>query len=536
LSHVSNVKFLQRFKLFAFLLPLVILCLGFAVSAASGLIHDYSNNYFPALLLTEGIAPELVVFDIFKFNSYVWSKGYPNELTDFYLNSPFIATFFYPLALIKNAYYSKLIFNLLCILLFAVALQVFGKNHLTKTERPFLLLIPLIFFTPIRNNIEFGQLYLLVVSLTLLAYHYILVQKNYLGGSLLSLAIHIKLFPVFYCIPLIYTKKWKSVAALIVSSLALFCISIYTGGWSFWQNYLFEVLPNAIANESTVDFRSNAQSFDVFLKTLFVQDDYYNPDAVFNSVTAFKLISILLKSSVLAVAISLSFRHKEQMFQVLSIWVVALFLTQPRTATYAQILWLIPAIEVLKSDLSTKWKVAFSCLLLLVCNFPFHWFRGAPIVIEFSRLWLSIATAGIVFYAFHFRFNSRFWKGFLIILVPFLALSAQSEVSSNGSEYVLEQKNHFVIHDFGVENNRLTYQALGKKGNETIHTDIHIESFETDVCKLVNNEIYYKNTPLTNNHSIKKTPVLINGCDVYYLTDYHSRRGAFTLKKINVCP
>jgi hypothetical protein len=159
-------NFFNRFKLAVYLLPLVVVCFALTYAATDTVIHDYSNNYFPALLVTEGIAPESVVFDILDFNEYVWSRGYSNELTDFYLNSPFIATLFYPLALIKNASYSKLIFNLFCLSLFALTLHIFSSNHLKKNEWPALLLIPLIFFIPLKNNLEFGQLYLLITSLT----------------------------------------------------------------------------------------------------------------------------------------------------------------------------------------------------------------------------------------------------------------------------------------------------------------------------------------------------------------------------------
>lgn len=532
---VSNNNFFQRFKLYAYLIPLAILCLAFAFLETSGFVHDYSNNYFPALLVTEGIAPETIVFDIFDFNNYVWSKGYSNELTDFYLNSPFIATLFYPLALIKNAYYSKLIFNLICIVLFLVTFMILSKKHLTNVQRPFLLLVPLIFYVPIRNNIEFGQLYLLIFSLILLAYHYISIQKNYAGASLLSLAVFIKIFPLFYCLPLLYNKKWLSIGVLIVSSLLLFCVSLYIGGWSFWERYLFYVLPNAIANESTVDFRSNAQSFDVFLKTIFVKDDYYNPSAVLNNVYAFKVLSTILKSLILAVAISLSFQHKTHLFKVLSIWMVALFLTQTRTATYAQILWLIPSIEVLKSSTLTKWKVLFLCLLLVICNFPFHWLQNTFILLEFSRLWLSFIAAGLAYYSFNFRFNLNFSKVYIVIFIPLLVIILLKKDNNSASDYVLTPNNLFMIHDFGVHNDTLSYKALSKKGNETFTTDIAVTSFDSTTCNIKNNQVYYKKVQLTSNNAIKKKPVLINGCEVFYLTDHHSRRGAFTLKKFNVC-
>ena len=105
-----------------------------------------------------------------------------------------------------------------------------------------------------------------------------------------------------------------------------------------------EIIPNAIQNNSTVDFRYNAQSFDVLLRTLFIEDAYYNPNALFNNERLYVLIKWVFKSVIIAYAIGLSFKNKSNLFKLLSIWIVALFLLQSRTATYAQILWIVPAI------------------------------------------------------------------------------------------------------------------------------------------------------------------------------------------------
>jgi len=536
MKQLNRIKNYLTTNPIGYLIPTVLVGLIFSIFALDQPLHDFANNYFPALLATENIPPETVLYDIYDFNQYAWSKGYNDVLADFYLNSPFTATLFYPFAFIKNAFYSKLIFNLISVLFFTLALQLFSKKYLNKNNHFLLLLIPLLFFVPIRNNIEFGQVYLLVLSFILLGYYFIDTNKKFTGELLLGLSILTKVFPIYYCIPLVYSKKWKSIALVITSTLVLLAISVLIRGFSFWERYLFEVMPNAFLNESTVNFQSNAQTFTVFVKTLFVQDQYYNPDVLFNSEITYKIISWTFTAIFLSLAISTSFNQKEKPFRLLSIWVVTLFLIQSRTATYAQILWLIPALEIFRGEFSKTTKIGSFILLLLICNFPFHWLNGLPIVIEFTRMWLSIILGLTFLYSFNAKLNLAFIKVFLIVFIPFLIPIALKKPNVENSDYVLSKKEYFLIHDFYSENNVLVYEALGKNGNEVIHSNILISKFDSTSCKVIDGQVFYKDKKITNDYSLKKNPVLVNDKEIYYLTDHHSRRGAYTLKKITVTP
>ena len=60
------------------------------------------------------------------------------------------------------------------------------------------------------------------------------------------------------------------------------------------------------------------------------------------------------------------------------------------------------------------------------------------------------------------------------------------------------------------------------------------ESFNENISEVVGNQIKLGNQLILEDYSLKKKPVLVNNKELYYLTDHHSRRGAFTLKKINI--
>lgn len=534
MKYLSRIKSLLTEYSIGYLIPTIVMGFYFSLLSLNQPLHDFANNYFPALLAVENISPETVLFDIFEFNQYAWSKGYESVIADFYLNSPFTSTLFYPFAWIKNAYYSKLLFNLISVLFFTMSLQLFSKKYLSNNNRFLLLTIPFLFFIPIRNNIEFGQVYILLISLILLGYYYIDSNKKIAGELFLSLSILIKVFPLIYCIPLLISKKWKSIMTIFICTLILVSISIPISGSSFWSSYLFEVMPNAINNESTVNFQSNSQSFTVFLKTLFVHDSYYNPEALFNSPTLYRLLSWLFSAFFISIAITTSFQYRKQQFRLLSIWIVVLFLIQSRTATYAQILWLIPAFEIFRGQFSKISKITAFLLLLLICNSPFHWMSELPLFFKFTRMWLSIAFGLMLLIQFKVRLDHTLLKVFLLIFIPFLILLLTKKQNIEESDYVLSKKEYFLIHNFYAKDNHLVYEAIGKNGNEIVHSNIPIEKFDTSACKIEEGQIMYGNQKLTDSYSIKKKPILVNDNLIYYLSDHHSRRGAYTLRQIAI--
>lgn len=514
-------------------LPLLLVLSFLLWKSLSFPLHDFANSYFPAHIVANTNVPETILFDIYEFNSYIWDLGYNEVLADFYLNSPFNAVAFYPLSFIQDAYLAKSLFNIFSSALFLLAIFGLLKRFGKKTAW-LVLALPFLFYVPLRNQILFGQTYFLVFALVVFGFLWAEKNKNTRGGLVLALATLLKIFPIAYGFPLLFKKKWKAIFSAIIIGLVVLSLSIWFTGTSLWETYFFEVLPNAIKNKSTVNFQYNAQSIDVFLKTLFVQDAYYNPTALFDNERLYVIIKWLLKSIIIGVALSLSFLNKKNLFALLSIWVVTLFLIQSRTATYAQLLWIIPAFYMYTSTIQLSKKIIFFIVLFLMCNLPISSLEQLPIFFKFSRLWLMIGLAIFFYSSFAKKVNYKYIGLSLLVLLP-LHLDMFSKAKEVVSTYVLDQQFYFMIYDFENEENTLTYKALGRGGKVTKNTTIAITKFDELSCRIVDNQIMYNGVQITNDSSLKKKPVLVNDCEVYFLTDSKSRRGAFTIKKINIC-
>jgi len=520
-----------NWKTLLYLGPTILVLVFYFIQSLDYNLHDFSNSYFSARMLHDGI-PHTQLFDIYEFNNYIWNLGYTDVLVDFYLNSPFTLAAFYPLSFIENPYVAKAIFNLISIFLFIGSVYVLFQKKLNG-KYSLLLLLPFVFLISIRNHILFGQTYFLIFSLVIFGFLSIESKREGIGASLLSFSVLLKIFPVFYGVSLLFYKSWKSIVLAVIIGVVMFLVSIYIIGLPIWETYFTEILPNAILNNSTVNFRYNAQSFDVFLKTLFIKDSYYNPNVIFNSERIYVLLKWLFKSIVIAFAITHSFKNKNNLFKLLSIWVVAMFLLQSRTATYAQILWIIPAVCFLNQKANTTKKLLFLATLFIVCNIPVYQLESLPILLKFSRLWFTILLAVLFFSGYSAKLNYKWLLVVLVVLLP-LHLGIFKGNEKSNSDYVLDEKEYFLIYDYFEKDGNLFIKSLGKNGDQTVNTHIPISSFNEGVSEINGNQIVLNGKVLIDDYSLKKKPVLINNNEIYYLTDHRSRRGAYTLKKMNI--
>lgn len=525
-------EFLRNRKIVGYLLPTLLVCVFYLNKSRSHSLHDFGNSYFSAKLVHDGIAPEEVLFDIYAFNNYVWEQGYPNEILDFYVNSPFTLAAFYPLAFIPDAQTAKLIFNLISILCFLIGLYMLARDHLK--ELWLLLLVPVLFLIPIRNQVLFGQSYFIIFFCVVLAFTYFRKGRHVIGSGMISIAVLLKFFPFFYGAPLLQLPYRKIILYGLLFGIVLSGIAIYITGYSFWEVYFFDVLPHTFSSKTANGFQTNSQSIEVFLKTILIRDSYYNPTAFFNSEQIFTLVNWLVKASIIGIVIDLTIRKRDSLFTSLSLWVVALFLLQSRTATYAQILWLIPLVVIFKQNLSDRFNIVFLALIFCISNVPYHWLTGLPKVLHFGRLLLVLVFSILFFRSLGGRFN---WKFFVLGLLLFLPLHITGILKKtvDTSVYVLDTRTHFMIYDFQKTAGNLSYSVIGKNGSETLSTQIPLEYFDEELVEIKDNQVYFKGQQVTANTSLKKKPVLVNDCEIYYLSDYRSRRGAFTIKKVNVC-
>ena len=159
------------------------------------------------------------------------------------------------------------------------------------------------------------------------------------------------------------------------------------------------------------------------------------------------------------------------------------------------------------------------------------WFEELPVILKFGRMWLMLIVSLIFFLHFVKKIKIKFILYTCCFTIPLCLFSIVNYVPSN-AEYVLPNKGHFLVHEFDKEYGFLTYKAIGRSGEVVEKTQIKINSISENELEVKDNQVYYKRQQVTFDNSLKSTPKLINDSEIYFLSDYNTRRGQFTLKKV----
>lgn len=507
------------------LIPLILLCVFYTYKAIDFPVHDFSNYYFGGKLLADGKFNSSIYFP-FEFNKAISNLGYLGLFTSYAPNTPFLALVFYPISFLSLAL-AKLLFNIISILLFIYSLNRLALFY--KINPNYILLIPILFFVPIKNELLFGQVYFLLFFL--LSEFWLAHEKEQSKkmALFLSFAIFLKVFPVLFIFIFLFKKQFKPLIHIAISCLFLFLISVIFTGFDIWLFYFNSVLTKASNGEIANAFVSNYQSVFMFSKELLVFDARENPDAFFNSPIVFFALTLALKIGLIITGYFISRRVSNSLF-VFSYWILATILISPYGSTYSFILLLFPFLVLVKSDISNIKKVVFITLLLLINNFPLSLFIGNKFPFSYLRLFALILFFILFISLIYRKVNWKIITLGTIASCLFIALFKKSEIVN--STYFLDKKAPILIYDYKISNSRLTYFYWNEEGEKT--KSIPLETKTALTAELKNNQIFYNKKQFTFDKSNKLKPMLINNKTILYLSDYDRGIGFYTLRKISI--
>lgn len=209
-------------KQYFWLIPLITL-LAYSINIA---IHkpigDFGNYYYGSKFLAEGNWGTWI-YEPAKFNLAIYDLGERNFFLNYTPVPPFSSIIYLPFTLF-NASDAKLIWNILNSLLFIFTIYRLQKTH--TVHYLFWCLIPVFFFTPIRNTITEGQSYFLILFLLVEGYLQYSKGRVWLMALLWALSIHLKISPAIVLLFLLFNKDFKASVQLIVASILVLIISI----------------------------------------------------------------------------------------------------------------------------------------------------------------------------------------------------------------------------------------------------------------------------------------------------------------------
>lgn len=501
------------------------LCGFYVCKAMDFPIHDFANYYFGGQFLAEGHFNSEIYFP-YQFNTAIANLGYQNIFVSYAPNTPFLAFFFLIFSGLAVAT-AKLTFNCISIGLFLYSIVRLFSHY--KINPLFALLIPLLFFVPIKNNLLFGQVYFLLFFL--LAEGWLAYEKEYWKSTACfwGLAIMLKVFPVLLLVFLIFKRKWNAVFAIVVFCLLFTGISLFFTGTDIWFFYLKTVLPKASNGEIATSFVDNYQSVLMFLKRCLVYESVENPNPLSHASSFFPIAVLAFKVVVLSVGFFI-LRKRTYGFYAFSYWILAMILLSPYGSTYGLILLAFPFLALLKSEVSLAQKTTFGLILSLVCNLPLSLFLENEFPGSYIRLLLLLAFF-IGFIILEYQ-KSIVLKAFVIGCLVFGIGTFFKQEPSHKNEAISLIGNPILVYDYEVKNNQLTYFYWNEKGAH--QTSIPFKSAEVKSLDIKENQIVIQSHIYTSDASHKYKPVLIDHKTILYLSDYDRGIGFYTIRKIEL--
>jgi hypothetical protein len=512
----------KRYAPYYPLLFLAVLLAWFIFKATSAPFSDYAGYYFGSGALLQGNYE--AVYDTWSLNVLIAQKGYSGVFVSYTPFPPFTSIVLAPFLLFPVAV-SKILFNVFSAVLFVGVLARASKYFFLPAW--VLWLVPVIFFIPLRNNIFFGQAYLLLFALLFQGYMAYKKGKPVVAALLWGVAIVFKLFPLVILFFLLTKKQYKQVAYCVAACVLLGLISVLLNGFASWQYYVFTIFPRANSGELNDSYTWLFQSAFMLLKNLFVYDAVQNPQVVLNSTPVFVIGMVLFKALLLACCVGITIHKKATDLVAFASWITASMLLSPNGSSYSLILLLMPLLALANSKRIYLFTVM--ALLVLICFIPVAALGGKPLLLQFPRLYGMLLLFGLLIVVAGMQFPIKLFGAFVALLL--LADAGKLFPHPDNSNYLLSQELPFV-YEYAIKEDQLVYYYWDDKGRHETSTGYAVHNYSTNNLRIQNNQVYYKDKQLTSTPDRKKEVMLVNGKDIIYLSDKNRGFGFYTLRTI----
>lgn len=448
--------------------PLVFVLLALVIRTINKPVGDFGNYYYASAFLLNGQFGDWV-YDPSVFNLKIFELGQ----RDFFLNynpPPIVAIFYLPFT-VFNVVWAKTAWNLVNCFILVFCIYRVRKNF---TVHPyFLLIIPVLFFTPIRNNIVDGQSYFLL--LFLLVEGFIQYQKGnrWLMAFLWSIAILIKVFPVFVMLFLFFSKEYKSLIKLVVTMTCLVLLSLLVIDYTQWYYYLKTILPKLLAGEINDTYSTNYQSLQVLLKTVFVPDKFQNQGAWFDSPYLYHKLLLAFKVFLLSTCVYLTFSNISKPVKF-SFWLIFNFLVSGHGNTFSLILLLFPLIFITKDLAKPKLPGLLAIVsIVLILIIPFNWLSHLPIPFQFPRLYCLLILFASMLYMYQIK------PGKIVVLITVVSLFLPFSGKTYPQNYALENNVSGLMYGFTIDKDTFSVKAFDRSGPHEIRVASVIKEIKT---------------------------------------------------------
>lgn len=482
-------------------------------------IGDFGNYYYGSKVWLDGKDLMKLYTDIHWFNEQIKASG-ETHFFENYIPVPPFSLFFYAPFTFFEAHTSKLIFNLLSLLLFCFSLYRLIKQ-LNYFEQS-IYLLPLIFLYPLCSNFLQGQAYLLISSLCMEFYLALKFQHKKTAGFIIALLFSLKIYPAFLGIILLFKRDWKGLVWLAVFLVIFQGLVFLILGIETFTQYYADIFPRLAMNEITDPFSFRNQSWHTFLLQCCIPNTSLNPQPVLNA----PLLAFVFQLVVYAALGSVLIRSvlKLDGFKAVVISILVMLLMNKYSSVYG-LLILFPVFFLVK-DLRRKKYWFLVLILFILCNLPVYKLGALPLFFQFTRLWLLIAVLFFLAETFSWRL---FFMSLPVFLFP--ALIFFKYQNDQGIEIKI---NTGVLYDYQIEKDALKlYSCMGER--DTINlANLQLLKIKEVALPIHGSDVILNGQSIYHSRGQVKKPLLINDSLLLVMTDENRGVGMYTLMKKSI--
>lgn len=329
-----------RFKIKILWLTVFILSCYFiyyVIENAARPSHGFASYYTASRLLLQGEDVNNF-YDDNWFSSKV-KEDVPGVYEIYNVNTPTTAFMLLPIAFF-NYSSARACWTLFNLIIFIVTLVYLVRKLKLQSARVPLIIILCLGFRPLYSNFAYGQVYVLVFCLLILAWFTYESGRNELLGFLLGLIFVLKTAGIFLIILLLIQKKWRSLLWALATAVLFVVSSLPRVGVSAWYAY-FERLVNYSSHPSLSV--TAYQTIHSFFYHFTLYDKQWNPEPLFDlPILGIVLSAIFSLSLIIIISINtIKFKKTNLSFGA---FIIAGIVISPASLDYHYMIMLIPVL------------------------------------------------------------------------------------------------------------------------------------------------------------------------------------------------
>jgi len=381
--------------LWGILIILSVYFIYFVIVNADKQSHGFATYYTASRLLDERE-------DVSRFYDDDWFssnvKRFSPEVYEIYhVNLPTTSLIMLPLVKFdySNARIIWTIFNL--IMLFTVVLFLLQKFNYKDIWVP-LIIILFLSFQPLYANFLFGQAYIIVFCLLVVAWYAYVSGNEKLLGVAIGLIFVFKSAGFLFWLFLILQQRWKSLVWGLLTVSVVILFSLPWIGIDAWQTYI-EKITSLVSNPSSSV--TAYQTLHSFFHHLTIFNKVWNPEPLVNLPLLGNLLSIFSVLTITGVSSFIALKNKKSEI-VFGAFIIAGVLISPASLDYHYTILLLPFLllinNIRKDSSAILWVMLLITIFLIAAYLPYaspRFAKGFWAIFAYPKLYGAIGLWGL---------------------------------------------------------------------------------------------------------------------------------------------